>query len=194
MVVPITEIKTKMHYVKQDNDEKLMSQVKKGDLDALAPLFEKYHIKLYNFFLRLTGNKSNSQDLTQSVFRRILTYRKSYNENYKFRSWMYQIARNEHLSHYSQNRINISDYIDSEQLKYESQSALEEMESEYRKKILYEAISKLTAEQREIIELSRFQGLKYREIAEITGSSESAVKVRSHRALNKLKKLYFELA
>jgi len=180
--------------VKKLNDEQLMILVKSGELNALSPLFEKYHVKLYNFFLRLTKNRSVSEDLVQSVFRRILSYRKSYNEEHLFKSWMYQIARNAHANHYRDNKIQISDYDDPEHIQVESDSAVEEMELESRKKTLYEALNGLQAEQKEIIELSRFQGLKYREIAEITGFSENAVKVKVHRALNKLRKLYFELA
>lgn len=107
---------------------------------------------------------------------------------------MYQIARNVHANHYRDNRFLISDFSEPEHLEYESDSAIEEMEKESRKKILYEAMDGLQTDQKEILELSRFQGLKYREIAEITGLSETAVKVKAHRAMNKLRELYFKLA
>lgn len=189
----------KTHYsiqfiVKKLNDEQLMILVKSGELDALSPLFNKYHVKLYNFFLRLTKNRSLSEDLVQSVFRRILSYRQSYKEEHKFRSWMYQIARNVHANHYRDNKLLISEYNEPEHIAYETDSAVEEMEKESRKKILYEALEGLQNDQKEIIELSRFQGLKYREISEITGLSETAIKVKAHRAINKLRELYFKLA
>ncbi|PLX16883.1 MAG: RNA polymerase subunit sigma [Marinilabiliales bacterium] len=170
-----------------------MQKVKNGDLDSLAPLFEKYHVRLYNFFLRLTQNKDLSGDLTQNVFRRIISYRESYNEDWKFKSWMYQIARNVHLKNYQENKFLRSDYQETEELNNDSKSALEEMEMETRKSNLYEALNQLSPEQREIIELSRFQGLKYQEISEITGNSVTAIKVKVHRAMHKLRELYFEL-
>jgi RNA polymerase sigma-70 factor (ECF subfamily) len=107
---------------------------------------------------------------------------------------MYQIARNVHANLYRENKLQISDFHETEQIQYDTESAVEEMENEARKKTLHEALARLLPEQREIIELSRFQGLKYREIAEITGHSESAVKVKAHRAVNKLRELYFQLA
>ncbi len=177
----------------QFSDEQLMQNVKKGDLDSLAPLFEKYHVRLYNFFLHLTGNKDISRDLTQNVFRRIISYRESYDRQWKFRSWMYQIARNVHLKHYQENKFIKSDYTDIEHLETDRKSALEEMELESKKSTLYEALKQLNPEQREIIELSRFQGLKYQEISDITGNSVTAIKVKVHRAMHKLKELYFEL-
>lgn len=174
-------------------DEQLIQKVKNGDLDSLAPLFEKYHVRLYNFFLRLTQNKDISKDLTQNVFRRIISYRESYDSQWKFRSWMYQIARNVHLKHYQENKLIKPDFHEMEKLETDSKSALEEMGLEEKKSTLYEALNQLSPEQREIIELSRFQGLKYQEISEITGNSVTAIKVKVHRAINKLRELYFEL-
>lgn len=180
--------------MEQVNDEHLMQKVKNGDLDSLAPLFEKYHVKLYNFFLRLTRNKDISNDLTQNVFRRIISYRESYDTQWKFRSWMYQIARNVHLKHYRENKFLISDFHEPEHIERDNKSALEETEFETRKSTLHEALRQLSPEQREIIELSRFQGLKYKEISDITGNTVTAIKVKVHRAMHKLRELYFELA
>ncbi len=180
--------------MEQVNDEHLMQKVKNGDLDSLAPLFEKYHVKLYNFFLRLTQNKDLSNDLTQNVFRRIISYRESYDTQWKFRSWMYQIARNVHLKHYQENKFLISDFHEPEHIEQDNKSAIEENEFETRKRTLHEALRQLSPEQREIIELSRFQGLKYKEISDITGNTVTAIKVKVHRAMHKLRELYFELA
>ena len=179
--------------MEQFTDEHLMQKVKEGDLDSLAPLFEKYHVKLYNFFLRLTRNRDVSKDLTQNVFKRILSYRESYDSQQKFKSWMYQIARNVHLKYYQENKLLISDYQETEKIEKDGKSALEEMDFETKKKTLYEALEQLSPEQKEIIELSRFQGLKYQEISEITGNSITAIKVKVHRAMHKLRELYFEL-
>jgi len=169
-----------------------MNRVKKGDLDSLSPLFEKYHVKLYNFFLRMTRNQAISQDLTQNVFRRILSYRRSYNPEHAFRTWMYQIARNVHIDHMNQNKLLVSDYVEPEQFEYEQSSAVEDMEHSNRARALYEAFEMLSPDHKEILELSKFQDLKYREIALITGNSVTAIKVKVHRAINKLRELYFE--
>jgi RNA polymerase sigma-70 factor (ECF subfamily) len=49
-----------------------MEQVSAGKVEKLAILFEKHHVRLYNFFLRLTGRRNISEDLVQEVFIRIL--------------------------------------------------------------------------------------------------------------------------
>jgi RNA polymerase sigma-70 factor (ECF subfamily) len=175
-------------------DEELMIAVKEGDLDALSPIFEKYHVKLYNFFLRLTSDRETSRDLTQNVFGRILKYRETYNEKHPFRTWIYQLARNVHIDYYNQNRYLVSDVDDAETIASRDKDAIEEMENTERHEILKEALGRLPADQQEVIELSRFQGLKYEEISKITGSSVPAIKVKVYRAIKRLKEIYFQMA
>lgn len=56
----------------QLSDEALMSKVKEGNLDDLGTLYERYKVKLYNYFYRLVNDKDQSRDLTQNVFLRIM--------------------------------------------------------------------------------------------------------------------------
>jgi RNA polymerase sigma factor (sigma-70 family) len=60
------------------SDTELMAAVRDGDLVQLGVLFERHHVGLFNFFLRLTGNRQLSEDLVQEAFIRILKYRKSF--------------------------------------------------------------------------------------------------------------------
>lgn len=171
-----------------------MLEVKNGNLDALVPLYDNYSKKMYNFFLRVTHDRVASEDLAQNVFSRILSYRNSYNEVYSFKSWIWQIARNVHIDHYSKNKILISDYPSEKNFEKEKSDALDQLEKEDRVETIREALGLLTPEQREIIELSRFQDLKYEEISQLTGNSVGAVRVKVHRAIKKLKEVYFQIA
>ncbi len=173
-------------------DEILMLQVKDDNLDSLSPLFEKYHVRLYNYFLNRVRDKMVSEDLVQNVFRRILSYRHTYNENWKFVSWMYQIARNVMNNHFNESKLVISDYTDVEL--ESSQTTEENSDNTDKQHTLHSAILKLDEEQRYIIELSKLQGLKYQQIADITGNSVPAIKVKVHRAMKKLKQIYFDIA
>ena len=60
-------------------------------------------------------------------------------------------------------------------------------------KTLYLSMSKLSDEQREVLVLSKFEELKYDEIAKIMNTTIANVKVKVHRAINKLREYYFEL-
>ncbi len=172
-------------HTQNSTDEKLMLKVKNGDLDALAPLFEKYNVQLYSFFLRLCKCKATSEDLTQNVFQRIIKYRSSFRFDSRFRPWIFQIARNVLASHFRSNPHK-AEFKEVEDIPEEETES-----TEVQDKTLFLALKQLSKEEQQIIELSRFQGLKYKEISHITGNSESAVKVKVHRAIQKLRKHYF---
>src|SRR5271163_1784275 len=75
-------------------DEDLMLEVRNGSGETLGVLFDRYHSPLFNFYSKLTGDRTLSDDLVQEVFLRILKYRQSYEPGTPFRAWIYQIARN----------------------------------------------------------------------------------------------------
>ena len=83
--------------MEKTSDNDLMIQVRDGRVEKMAILFERHHVMLYNFFLRLTGNTSISEDLVQEVFVRMLKYRSTYQGQDKFKLWIFRIARNAHI-------------------------------------------------------------------------------------------------
>src|SRR5262249_22962717 len=89
-------------------DEELMSQVRSGVGEMLGVLFDRYQMPLFNFFYKLTGNRTMSEDLVQEVFFRILKYRQSYRPGTPFRAWMYQIARNARVDFFRRQRPEVS--------------------------------------------------------------------------------------
>jgi hypothetical protein len=92
---PSVQFMVQQAIVQQESvtDDELMSRVRDGDVQALAPLFERHHVALLNFYLRTTGNRASSEDLVQDVFLRILKYRRTYRPGSRFLTWMYHIAR-----------------------------------------------------------------------------------------------------
>jgi RNA polymerase sigma-70 factor (ECF subfamily) len=172
------------------SDEILMNRVKDGNLAELAILFERYHVRLFNFLLKLTFDKTVSQDLTQNLFYRIIKYRHSYKEGYLFKSWIYQLARNVHLDYCSQQKKARDSYSQVEDYDKNTPEVNEPFgEEEYEK--LDKALAKLNPDQKEIIVLSRFQGLKYEEISSIRNQSVPSIKVQMHRAIKQLREFYF---
>ncbi|MFS4466475.1 RNA polymerase sigma factor [Maribacter sp. 2210JD10-5] len=168
------------------SNEELMEQVAQGDLDLLKVLFERHHVHVFNFLHKMCGDKMLSEDLTQEVFYKVMKYRSSY-KNGNFVSWMFTIARNSLHTHFRRNKEN-HDNIDDSSFKLISEN--EEKEEEYSH--LQKALAKLSAADRELLILNRFQEIKYNELAEIIGSTPGAVKTKVNRALQKLKAIYFQ--
>jgi RNA polymerase sigma factor (sigma-70 family) len=174
------------------DDDILMVNVKKGDLDSLSPLFDRYHVKMYNFFYRMSYDKELSMDLTQDLFHRIIVYRHTYQEGANFKTWIYKLAKNLNIDHYRKYHKWSMVYDTTEYLENDTKLVTEEIVYDEQKQQLFKAIEKLSKEQQELIELSRFQDLKYSEISEITGDSVANIKVKIHRALKKLKEIYYD--
>ena len=174
-------------------DEVLMQKLSRGNLEACSLLFNRYHQKIYNFFLRALQDTNTSEDLTQMVFERLLKYKASYTQGHSFKSWIYQIARNILNDHYNSKRLYFTD-INSAQHSEESTPIISQrMETLEKKDQLHRALSMLKQEQREIILLCKFQKLRMKEVAEVLNCSESAAKVRLHRAIKVLGKEFFKL-
>lgn len=175
-------------------DNHLMEQVRDGNVEKLAILFERYHVMLYNFFLRLTGNRSISEDLVQDVFIRILKYRSSYQGQHKFTIWLYKIARNTHIDYLRKRKNEVSPGEEWDEAVSQEPSPPEKVEQAQEIARISQALAKLPLKKREVLILSRFQNLKYKEIAELFDCRIGTVKVLVHRAIIELGKAYFELS
>ncbi|MEM9858162.1 MAG: RNA polymerase sigma factor [Bacteroidota bacterium] len=175
------------------SDETLMEQVRSGNLRRAAELFDRYNKPIYNFFVRLTLDRDLSNDLTQNVFLRMLKYRKTYQIGKPFKAWIYQMARNIHADHYRKNKARFSDVQDINQVDTQLAGFEDRIVQDEREKLLYVSLFKLSAEQREILILTRFQQMKHEEVATVMDISVANVKVRVHRAMHKLKETYLEL-
>jgi RNA polymerase sigma-70 factor (ECF subfamily) len=168
------------------SDEELMSQVRSGIGEMLGVLFERYHVPLFNFYLRLTGDRTVSEDLVQEVFFRILKYRHSYRTDTAFRAWMYQIARNARLDHIRRRRPEASWEPSMSPAVEPADTAQQSQESA----LLHRALLHMGEDKREVLVLSRFQDLKYEEIAQLLGCEVGTVKTRVHRALQELRQIF----
>ncbi len=173
-------------------DEIIMQNIKDGNLTEMSVLFERYHLKLYNFFLKMTFQKDISQDLTQNLFYRMIKYRHTYNSKYSVKSWIYQMARNLHTDYWKVKKRSEDLFKDPERYRADPIDECESyLEEDYQK--LERALSALSNEQREILILSRYQGLKYEEISLITKQSVPAIKVAIYRTIKQLRGIYFKL-
>ncbi|WP_299364083.1 sigma-70 family RNA polymerase sigma factor [Winogradskyella sp.] len=173
------------------SDEIIMHKVKEGDVDRLALLFERYHMELYNFFLKTSSDPHLSSDLTQIVFYRILKYKKSYDQNKRFRTWMYMIARNSRIDAYKKNKTNIlgDDFILSkadrnEDLPYDNEESINQVQK---------ALSRLSHEKRELITMSFYLNMPSKDIALVLKITENNARVRLHRAIGDLREIYNKL-
>jgi RNA polymerase sigma-70 factor (ECF subfamily) len=184
--------------VNSSSDELLMLRVRDGEVEKLGVLYGRYRDPLFNFFVRLTGSPSLSEDLVHDVFLRMLKYRHTFETGKVFRTWMYQVARNAQIDSWRKRQHEISlEGAGAESCEaWPSQDSSPDLSLRQRQEmnLLQRALAELSFESREVLVLGRFQELKYEEIARALDCSVSAVKMRVHRALKELKERFMQLS
>lgn len=173
------------------SDNALMIKVKADDLDHLGLLYERYKRPIFGFFYHQHGDKMLAEDLIQSVFIRVMKYRKSFSENRQFKSWLFQIARNVSHDHFKKTKGYQEELKDEHMILPVTNDTSREKEEQLT--LMERALTLLDTEKREILTLSKLKALKYKEIGELYDCTESAVKVKVFRAMKALKKQYIEL-
>jgi RNA polymerase sigma factor (sigma-70 family) len=179
--------------VNETSDNRLMEEVRDGKVEKLAILFERHHVMLYNFFLRLTGNRGAGEDLVQDVFFRILKYRKTFKGESKFTVWMYQVARNAHVDYLRKQKPEVPLEAQFEEPASPEDGPAEKLAADLDIELLRMALDRLPLRKKEILVLSRFQNMKYKDIALLLDCSISTIKTTVYRAVKDLGRIYCEL-
>lgn len=176
--------------MKHLSDQELMRLVQAGDLTPASEIYDRYSSRIYNFAYRFLKNSEAAEDAVQEVFVKMIKHASQFHGDAKLSTWLFSITANwcrDYLRK-ADNRPKDSEEVlltlpASRELSPDR--VLERRETELR---IQKALLTLTPEQREAILLSRYQGLSYAEIAQISGCSEGAVKTRVFRAMETLKK------
>lgn len=173
--------------------EDLMAEVQRGNWDALSHLFKRYHRLVLDVALKILHDPEEAEDVLQEVFLEI--YQKAYLYDRKKGSvniWMYQYAYHRSLNRraYLALRMtaNLQEVPDASILEaHYSPNGLEGMLYEELGRLVREALETLGPKQKEVLELTFFDGLLLSDIAE--SKKESLGNVRNHyyRALKKLR-------
>ena len=175
----------------QDHD--IMLRVKNGDVQKLGLLFDKYSKRLYVYFQLQIKDRLESEDLVQNVFFNILKYRHTYKDGSDFRAWMYTIARNEKIHYFKKRRV-LPSNIDIEQSDEMDRNPENDLEHKTDLNHLHLSLQRISTDNRELIILSRFNGLPYSEISKIMRCKVNSLKVRMHRAIRELRDQFKEIA
>ncbi|TEU04424.1 MAG: sigma-70 family RNA polymerase sigma factor [Dehalococcoidia bacterium] len=169
-------------------EDELIKRAKEGDLDCFNQLVERYQREVYNLSLRMLGNASAAEDASQdtflSAFRGIGKFRGG-----SFRAWLYRIAANACRDQLRSLRRRPATSIDSLPLELEADQPSPEdfaMRRELGEEIK-RALAALPPDQRLAVILRDIEGLDYREIAQVTGSSLGTVKSRINRGRARLR-------
>ena len=182
-------------------DDELVERYRNGDVEAFDTLVERYGKPLYNFIFKMLGNRTESEDVLQEVFLRVIRNAGRYKMKGRFKSWIFTIANRlaiSELRHRSKRRVlslderfgtgeselELHDVVGDERYLPDVLTERKELGEK-----LDEAIQSLPLSQRQVLVMREFSGLQFREIARITGCPLNTVLGRMHYALGNLRKM-----
>ena len=178
-----------LHQHSGTSDESVMLAVRDGDIHRLGLLFDRYQRRIFGFFFRLTGDRGASEDLLQDVFLRILKHRSTFTRSSCFKTWIYRISKNAGADFLGRNGAHL--YVGDDVLERLAGTTIpNDLEHKEKADFLHRAVARLPIDLREALILSRFEHMKYAEIAEVVGCAPGTVKVRVFRAIKELRKIY----
>lgn len=164
-----------------------VQRAKEGDMEAFREIYEEYIGYVFLFVRSRVSTREDALDITQDTFIDFWKGLKKFQfeENTsKLRNFLLTIASRK-ISRFYRFRKKTVSFEDLENVLHEENYA-QVIDS-----IMVESLLKrLTSKDREVIELRYFAGMPFTQIAEALGKSESAIKVRHHRAIQKLQEYY----
>ena len=172
------------------SDEELMLAYVAGDHAAFRALFDRYAPILMRLTLRHLRSQELAREVVQQTFFQLHAARLDFRAGARLRPWLFTIAMNLVREHYRKRQRRKETELDEAR----SPIALDRspLEQEQQAARVREALAQLPVAQREVVELHWFEDRPFAEVAQIVGASEGAVRVRAHRAYQRLKELLQE--
>jgi RNA polymerase sigma-70 factor, ECF subfamily len=162
-----------------------------GDEQALDEIFRLHHRRVYALCLRMTGNATEAEDLTQEVFIQVFRKWGSFRGESAFTTWLHRLTVNQVLMHFRRSRVKRERVTEDGELPHRATEGGGEL---HRAPVLdrialNEAIAKLPPGYRAVFILHDVEGLEHLEIARVMGCSVGTSKSQLHKARMKLRQL-----
>lgn len=165
-------------------------QRSKKDPKAFGELYEKHFDKIFNYIYRQTDDEDLTSDLCSQTFMIALKNLEKYEfRGVPFSAWLYKIASNEVNKHYRKEKHDKVFSLEEMRVRELMELTQEGWDEELMRKLVYH-LKELPTEMLEVLELRFFEDKDFKEIAFILDITESGAKMRTYRALDRLRKSF----
>lgn len=158
-------------------------KAKSGDPEALTELVNRHKELAFNVALRITNNNEDAEDIIQDSFLKVLKNVNRFKEESNFSTWLFRIVYNQAVMLMRKRKRSL-EFLNAPCLEQIHEEEKCDRFDNYQK--LYEAIDKLSVNERNLIDLFYLGGMSVKDIRNITGKSTSNIKVILHRARLKM--------
>jgi len=173
-----------------DEEKKLIKEAKKGSENAFGVLYTTFLSRIYRYILSYVYDSHIAEDLTQETFLKAWKYLPKYStKKGTFQAFLYRIARNISIDHQRKRKHKVLNIEFGENVTT-GEDFEEKLIADEKIKKVHEALSGLKELERQLVILRFFEELPFAEIAKIVGKREGAVRVKTFRAIKKLKDIY----
>jgi len=151
--------------------------------------YNQHKSKLFNYALKMIGNKMTCEDIIQNVFTKFFEKLESINKSDSINFWLFKTTRNEIYSYYRKKKIYIDQFRveDTDELDIESEFNIEEnFENKEIDEQIRKELDNMAIEQRDVYLLKEYGGFSYKEIAETMSIDENLVKSRLFKVRKRL--------
>jgi len=183
-------------------DAQLVQKFLNGDVNAFNTLVWRWEKNLYNFVLRYIGDKEEAKDICQKVFVRSYKKLNRLRDPEKFSTWLYQIAVNLCRDEYKRKNRRRMLSLEALNENRNGENPIARLEDDVAKnpdsithaqdmkELLKLALQIIPEEQRAVIIMKEYQGLKFTEIADILETPVNTTKSRMYYGLSALRKIF----
>jgi len=178
------------------SDEILVARVASGDRTALESLYDYHAAAVLGISLKIIGDRSAAEDVLQETFWRVWQSAVTYqSQRGSFTGWLFRIARNLAIDAYRRRSVRPQTIIETadanpilDQLPDPDMDVEDQAQSNLKAQQVRNALTILSREQRQVIEMAYFYGMTRQEIAEATGEPLGTIHTRARLGLQKLRK------
>ncbi len=168
----------------ETNDMMLSAAIRDGNEQVFGELFKQWYKALCNYALRFTGNDTDeAEELVQQVFMKIWEKRSQLPDIVSMKAYLYRAVHNSGVNHAVKQKRSVSLDQTHLQVAHTREEALPGLRTRELEKAIADALQKLPTQCRRVFELSRFEELKYKEIAEVMDISIKTVENQMGKAL-----------